>query len=546
MTGASVDDLKPGLIALGLLVVPAALFPWLDTYLAHIAAFKILADIRGRVYNAYEALAPGYLLRRRSGDLAGTAIADVELLERFYAHTISPVVVAATVPGAATVALAFFHPVLALVLVPVLLLLASIPFWLRRRALAQGDELRRVNGRLAAEAVEEFQGLRELVVFGARERTRGRFAKLDATRFAAKRAHARRSGIEHAATDVLSTLGLLAVLVASAGLVTSGRLEPALFPVVVVLAATTFSPVLAVVEIARELNIAAAAAARVMVILDAPVPVRDLVETSPPGPVASRIEFRDVRFAYAEELPEALRGVSFTVEPGETVALVGHSGAGKSTCAHLLMRFWDVTGGSISIGGIDLRDFRQEDLRALLTYVPQDVFLFNASMADNIRLGRPDAPTEVVVAAAMAAQAHEFLAPLPDGYDTVAGELGSQLSGGQRQRIAIARALLTDADILLLDEAVSNLDAESELALAEAVGTARVGRTTLVIAHRLSTIRAADRVVVLDGGQVAEIGTHDELMDRQGVYARLIASQLAPATAAAGGFAPPHGSQEQK
>jgi ATP-binding cassette subfamily C protein CydC len=208
------------------------------------------------------------------------------------------------------------------------------------------------------------------------------------------------------------------------------------------------------------------------------------------------------------------------------VALVGHSGAGKSTCASLLMRMWDVNAGAITIGGHDIRDFPQDDLRRLITLVPQDVYLFNIPLIDNIRLGRPEASRDDVIAAARAAQADEFITGLPDGYDTLPGELGARLSGGQRQRIAIARALLKDAPILIMDEAVSNLDTESEQEVAAAMTSVRRNRTTLVIAHRLSTILTADRIVVLEGGRVADAGTHQELIERPGAYTMLMAAQL--------------------
>ena len=527
ITGASADDLRGGLIALGLLLPLLAVTPWLESYLAHVAAFRVLADVRGRVYAAFDRLAPGYLLQRRSGDLGAAAISDVEQLELWFAHTLSPLVSAATVPVAALTALGVFHPALALALAPVLVALALVPAWLRRRAQVHGAELRARLGELNAEAVDTIQGLRELITSGAGDRQLDRLAVQDGRLLEAKLAHGRRSGLEHAVTNALTTLGLLAVLLTAALLVTSGGLDAAFFPVAVVLAATTFAPVVAVTDVARDVNLVIAAGDRIMTILTTPPPVTDRVTRSPSGPIEPRVAFNGVRFRYGPELPDAVTDITFDIAPGETVALVGHSGAGKSTCASLLMRLWHVDAGSITIGGHDIRDFPQDDLRRLITLVPQDVYLFNIPLIDNIRLGRPEATREEVVAAARAAQADEFITGLPDGYDTVPGELGARLSGGQRQRIAIARAILKDAPILIMDEAVSNLDTESEQEVAAAMAGVRRDRTTLVIAHRLSTILTADRIVVLENGRVADIGTHQELIERSSAYATLVAAQLA-------------------
>ncbi|WP_236242330.1 ABC transporter ATP-binding protein [Streptomyces sp. CC228A] len=525
-TGTPAGELTGWIALLAALIVPLAFFSVADSVFAHVAAFRALADTRGKVYAAFERLSPGYMLERRSGDLGSAAIADVEQIELFFAHTLSPLAVATTVPVATTVALGSFHWSLAAALVPVLLVLASVPAWLRRRAEAQGSELRESLGRIGADSADTFQGLRELVNFGGREQRLELLRREGSRLVAAKARHGRRSGTEYAATDSLALVGILVVLVLGARLVAQGELDATAFPVAVVLAAMSMMPVLKVTEVARELSVVAAAAERIVTLIAQPPPVTDRVDAAPAGPITPVVRFDGVTFAYRDDLRPAVEDVSFEIRPGETVALVGHSGAGKSTCANLLLRFWDVSAGSITIGGHDVRDFPAEELRRLMTLVPQDTFLFHTSLRENIRLGRADATDAEVEAAARAAQAHRFIAELPHGYDTVAGELGARMSGGQRQRIAIARALLKDAPILVMDEAVSNLDAASEQAVTAAMNSARQGRTTLVIAHRLSTIRTADRIVVLDRGRVAETGTHAELVAAGGRYVNLLAAQL--------------------
>jgi ATP-binding cassette subfamily C protein CydCD len=238
------------------------------------------------------------------------------------------------------------------------------------------------------------------------------------------------------------------------------------------------------------------------------------------------VTFDAVTFAYSAGEPPALNNVSFSIGAGQTVALVGRSGAGKTTAAHLLLRFWDPQRGNIRIGAVDVRDMKLDDLRQAVALVAQDTYLFNVTLRENLRLGRPDATDDDVLEAARRANVDEFAAALPEGYDTLVGERGVQLSGGQRQRLAIARALLKDAPILVLDEATSHLDAVNEAEVRAALDQLMVGRTTLVIAHRLSTIRGADLIVVLDNGSVVEQGTHSELLALDGLYSHLIATQL--------------------
>ena len=523
-SGAGFDGIRGWLIALACLAIGRGAGYWAEMWVAHDLAYQLLIDIRMKVYDGVERTAPGGVLDRRTGDLAHGALADVETLEWFFAHTVGNLLAAVAVPLAALVVLGFVHPLLALVLVPPLVIVGAAPFTLRRLAIRQGARLRERLATLHAEVVDSVQGLRELVTFGrapAQVEKVGRHAK---ALYAEQLRYGHRAGLETGIAEAAMALGIVAVLALGAAMLVDGRISFSAYPPAIVLAVYAFLPLVEVGTPLRNLGIVRAAADRVFALSKAPANVVDVA--GEPVQLASppEVRFEGVTFRYRPGDPDALRAVTFAIPAGATVALVGASGAGKSTCANLLLRFWDPDEGRVVVGGTDSRAIPVDQLRSVVA-VPQDVYLFNASVRENIRLGRPDATDEEVALAAERALVGEFLDELPDGLDTAVGERGATLSGGQRQRIAIARALLRDAQVLVMDEAVSNLDTQSEQLLQVAMAEIRQGRTTLLIAHRQSTIRSADRLVVLEGGRVAEMGTYAELIDAGGTFAHLVAAQ---------------------
>jgi len=526
--GASADALKPFVWLLIALAVPIALFGWLEVVVVHVMSFRLLDDLRKELYERFRILSPAYFLSRRSGDVARASMADVELLEIFTSHLAPPLVVAFVVPVFALVGLWIVDPILAITVLPFVIAAASVPSWLLRRAQEEGEQLREELGELGANVVDIVQGTREVLAASAEGLMLDRIEEQHVRIRHTSVSHGRRSGVEHGATDAITALAAIAVVSVCAALTSSGHLEVTRIPVALILAAGAFAPLAALTGTFREVGQVSAAAERIVALMEAEPVVTDTVdpETSAanrPGARPLHVRFDHVRFRYGDGLPEVLHDVSFEVGAGETVALVGHSGAGKSTCANLLLRLWDVESGAIALEGADVRSLLQRDLRALIAVVPQDVYLFHATVSDNLRLGKPDATDEEVRRAAALAQADAFIELLPDGYDTVLGERGASISGGQRQRIAIARALLRDAPILVMDEAVANLDAESEAVLRTAMAEVARDRTTLLIAHRPSTIKTADRVVVLDAGRVVESGTYGELVVAGGRLTSLLA-----------------------
>ena len=518
------------LILLGVFIPMVGFFTWAESWVSHNLAYRLLAEMRTDLYSKLDPLAPAYLVRRRSGDLVSIVGGDVETIEYFFGHTITPSFVAILIPAVVLGTLGFIAWPLALVLAPFLLAVAVSPFFAQKRSEQLGEQVREQIGDVHAHMVDSIQGLREISAFGRGPSRTGemvsngwRFAHYQ-LRFLKERA------LQIGFIEAMTALGGLAVLTAGLWFRIQGDITRPQLILAVILSVAAFAPISDIARTMKQLMESLAASRRLFAVHDEPVPVTDGagvdVKANGRSSAVSSIRFEAVGFSYGPGEPQALHDVSFTAEAGHTVALVGRSGAGKTTCTNLLMRFWDPGQGRILLDGNDLRDFGLDHLREQIALVTQDTYLFNTSIRENLRLGRQDADDAEIEDAARQANAHDFIMSFPDGYDTMVGERGMQLSGGQRQRISIARALLKNSPVLVLDEATSHLDAVNEQQVRQALERLMEGRTTLVIAHRLSTIRDAHQIVVLDEGHLVDQGNHQELLERQGLYAQLVATQL--------------------
>ena len=527
----SYDDL---VIWLGVLAVASGLLHWLESWIAHDMAFRMLANLRAKLYAKIESLAPAFLVRRRSGDMVAMATHDVEMVEYFFAHTVAPAFVAVLIPALVLTVLGFYSALLAIVLIPFLLFVGLSPFLFRRRIDELGSKARESLAELNAYVVDSIQGLQEVIAFQQIDNRRMQFISQIQAYFAIRLPFFRELSWQAAATEIATGLGGLAIVMTGAYLIIAGEVTALLLPMLTILALSAFLPVSEIAQIGRQLANTLGATRRLHAVQNTPVPVVDGVGTVMPESEKTisvpALEMDAVSFSYHAGMEETIKTVSFSVPSGSTVALVGPSGAGKTTIAHLFMRFWDPDKGVVRMHGHNLRDFKLDDMRAQIALVSQDTYLFNETIRDNIMMARPDADDHALHDAIQRAALNDFIAAQPLGLDTPVGERGLRLSGGQRQRISIARAFLKDAPILILDEATSHLDAVSEAAVRHSLEDLMQERTTVIIAHRLSTVRNADKIIFLQAGEVVETGNHDQLLAKGGLYRQLINQQLAAAT----------------
>ncbi len=541
----SVAELQVAIVGVRFFGISRAVFRYAERLVSHDVTFRLLSRLRVWFYEKLEPLAPARLMDYRAGDLLTRIVGDVETLENFYVRVVAPPLVAALTGLGVSLFLASYYPPLAAVSMGCFLGLGVL---LPLSALLLGREPGRalvsLRAQLNARLVEGIQGLPDLLAYERAADHAAQIAALGRAYGRAQRRMARISGMHSGLATLLTNLGLWLVLFLAIPQVTAGRIPGPMLAALALLTLASFEAVTPLPLAAQMWESVRAAAGRLFEIVEAEAVVSEqssvvsdqlgvsseqssaaseplAVSREQPRLTPYALRITDLSFTYPGQTAPALQHVTFDLQPSTAIAIVGPSGAGKSTLVHLLLRFWEYSSGDIRLGGESLHGLEQDEVRARCALVSPQAYFFNASVRDNLRLARPSASQEEIEQAAQQAHIHEFILSLSKGYDTLIGEQGARLSGGERQRLAIARALLKDAPILILDEPTANLDAVTERQVLETLFEVMRGRTSLLITHRLVGLENVDEILVLEGGQIVERGTQAELLARGGAFRRL-------------------------
>lgn len=503
-----------------------AVFRLVSDYLAHYAAWNIVAETRIKLYNHLQQLSLSYYRDKQTGQLMSQVMNDTAQFELLIAHAIPNILSSVLIIIGVAVLLVFISPWLALLtFAPVPLLVAFSLYYTRRIYPAYTVHQERL-GAMNAVLHDNLAGIKEIQLFGRQQNASQSFQHHTYQWRDAVLNIAWLGGIYHPAVESILSIGTVIVVGFGGVMALDGLLSIGDIVRFLLYLSLFYAPIATLVSSTDSLLQALAGAERVFALFDADQAIKDKPDAIKLDQAAGHITFKNVGFSYDDAMP-VLSNISFDILPGQTVAVVGPTGVGKTTIASLISRFYEPSAGCIQLDGLDLRDIAVSSLRSQLSVVPQDVFLFNGTIAENIAYSKQTATRAEIIAAAKQACIHDFIQSLPHGYDSLVGERGILLSGGQKQRLAIARALLRNTPVLILDEATAAVDLEAENKIQQAIQQAAKNRTLIVIAHRLSTVRQADNIIVLDDAKIAEQGTHEDLLAAGGLYARLCASQIA-------------------